>query len=60
MPQALLSLWGKELSWKPGMVVQDSNPSTREAETSGWRVPGQPGLHSETLYQKKKKFKLDP
>jgi hypothetical protein len=49
------------------MVVHSFNPSTREAEAGGflssrpaWStkwVPGQPGLHRETLSQKKKKKK---
>jgi hypothetical protein len=50
-----------------GMVVHAFNPSTREAGAGrflsprpAWsteRVPGQPGLHRETLSQKKKKKK---
>jgi hypothetical protein len=35
-------------------VKKTCNPSTQEAETG---VPGQPGLHSEMLSQKKKKKK---
>jgi hypothetical protein len=48
---------------KPGVVVHAFNPSTREAEAGGflssrlaWStkwVPGQPGLHRETLSQTK-------
>jgi hypothetical protein len=41
-----------------GMVVYVYNPSTREAETGGSGVPGQFGLHSETLSLKKKKKKF--
>ena len=51
----------------PGMVAHAFNPSTREAEAGGFlssrgawstkRVPGQPGLHRETLSKKKKKKK---
>jgi hypothetical protein len=33
--------------------VHAFNPSTWEAETSGFRVRGQPGLYRETLSQKK-------
>jgi hypothetical protein len=49
----------------PGVVAHAFNPSTREAEAGGflssrpaWStewVPGQPGLHRETLSQKKTK-----
>jgi hypothetical protein len=51
----------------PGMVAHAFNPSTREAEAGGFlssrgawstkRVPGQPGLHRETLCRKKQKQK---
>jgi hypothetical protein len=51
----------------PGVVAHAFNPSTREAEAGGflssrpaWStewVPGQPGLHRETLSQKKNKKK---
>jgi hypothetical protein len=37
---------------KQGVVAHDCNPSTWEAEAVGSWVPGQPGLHSETLSQK--------
>jgi hypothetical protein len=37
------------------MGVHACNPSTQEAETGELQVPGQPGLRSETLTQKKKK-----
>jgi hypothetical protein len=37
----------------PGVVVHACNPSTKEAEVGGSRVAGQPGLHMETLSQKK-------
>jgi hypothetical protein len=40
---------------KPGMVVHTYNPSIGEAETGGLRVPGQIGLQSKILSQKKKK-----
>jgi hypothetical protein len=33
-------------------MVYVCNPSTQEAEAGGLRVPGQPGLQSETLAQK--------
>jgi hypothetical protein len=51
---------------KPGVMAHAFNPSTREAEAGGflssrpaWStewVPGQPGLHRETLSRGKKKF----
>jgi hypothetical protein len=37
------------------MVAHTCNSSTQEAEGGGWRVPGLPRLHSNTLLQKKKK-----
>jgi hypothetical protein len=37
------------------MVVHTYNASTEKAEAGRWRVQGQPGLHSQTLSQKKKK-----
>jgi hypothetical protein len=50
---------------EPGMVAHTFNPSTQEAEAGGflssrpaWStewVPGQPGLHRETLSRKNKK-----
>jgi hypothetical protein len=40
-----------------GMVVHACNPSNREAEAGGYRVPGQSGVHSKTLSQKKEKKK---
>jgi hypothetical protein len=54
------------LSW--AVMAHSCNPSTREAEASrsllslrpAWStelVPGEPGLHRETLSQKKKKKK---
>jgi hypothetical protein len=36
------------------VVVHTYNPSIQESE-AGSRVPGQPGLHSKSLLQKKKK-----
>jgi hypothetical protein len=39
----------------PGVVVPTYNPSTRLAEAGGSWVQSQPGLHSVTLSQKKKK-----
>jgi hypothetical protein len=55
---------------KPGVVVHTFNPSTWEAEAGGflssrpaWStkwVPGQPGLHRETLSQKKPPKKTPP
>jgi hypothetical protein len=52
---------------QPGVAVHAFNPSTQKAERGGFlslrpawsteRVPGQPGLHRETLSQKKKKRK---
>jgi hypothetical protein len=57
---------GKEREREPGVVGHAFNPSTREAEAGGFlssrpawptkRVPGQPGLHRETLSRKKKKI----
>jgi hypothetical protein len=55
----------KKSKTKPGMVVYAFNPSSQEAEaveflssrpawSTEW-VPGQPGLHRETLSQKKEK-----
>jgi hypothetical protein len=49
----------------PGVVAHDFNPSTQEAEAGGflssaWSteyVPGQPGLHRETLPRKTQKKK---
>jgi hypothetical protein len=53
-----------EIPTWPGVVAHTFNPSTREAEAGGflssrpaWStkwVPGQPGLHRETLSQKQK------
>jgi hypothetical protein len=40
---------------EPGMVVHSCNPSIAEYKVGGFGVQGQPGLHSETLSQKKKK-----
>jgi hypothetical protein len=34
------------------MVAHTCSSSSLEAEVGGLRVPGQPGLHSETLSQK--------
>ena len=49
----------KIITQEPGMVAHDFNPRTQEAEEGGslglslvWaaeHVPGQPGLHRETL-----------
>ena len=52
----------------PGGVVYTFNPSTHEAEAGGYlwiqgqiwfteQVPGQPGLHRETLSQEEEKRK---
>jgi hypothetical protein len=38
------------------VVVHICNPSTQEAEAEGLRVQVHPGLHSETLFQKRKIF----
>jgi hypothetical protein len=38
----------------PHMVAHAYNPSTWESEAGGWKVQGQPGLQSETLFKKKK------
>jgi hypothetical protein len=38
---------------KLDMVVHICNPSTQKAEAGGLEVLSQPGLHSETLPQKK-------
>jgi hypothetical protein len=37
------------------MMAHICDPSTREAERGGSRVQGQPGLHSETMFQNKTK-----
>jgi hypothetical protein len=39
---------------KMSMVAQTHNPTAQNVEAVGWRVQGQPGLHSETLSQKTK------
>jgi hypothetical protein len=36
-----------------GKVVHNCKTSTIQAVAGGWQVPGQLGLHSETLFQKK-------
>jgi hypothetical protein len=41
--------------YKPRVAVHACNPSTWEAEAEGLCVPGQTGLHSETLSQKIKR-----
>jgi hypothetical protein len=48
------------LSWNPSTtkkklwqcVSHDCNPSSWESEPGGLHIPGQPGLHSQTLSQK--------
>jgi hypothetical protein len=55
--------------WEPSVVAHAFNPSTGEAEAGGflssrpaWStkwVPGQPGLHRETLSQKTKQKKTN-
>jgi hypothetical protein len=55
---------------QPGVVAHSFNPSTWEAEAGrflssrpAWsteRVPGQPGLHRETLSQENKQTKKNP
>jgi hypothetical protein len=37
------------------VVIHAYNPSTQEVDAGGSRVRGQPGLHEETLCQKKSK-----
>jgi hypothetical protein len=37
-----------------GMVVLVCNPSTQDAEAEASQVPGQSGLHTETMSQKRK------
>ena len=64
---ALLSLPIQNTLFRPGLLAHTFNPSTWEAEAGGfpsskpaWStewVPGQPGLHRETLSRKKKKKK---
>jgi hypothetical protein len=39
-----------------GMITHLCNPRTREAEAVGSPVQGQPGLHSEILFQKSPKI----
>ena len=61
---ALLSLPIQNTLFRPGLLAHTFNPSTWEAEAGGfpsskpaWStewVPGQPGLHRETLSRKKK------
>jgi hypothetical protein len=34
------------------MVAPTCNPSTQEVEAGGWRMQGQPGLHSEKNFLK--------
>jgi hypothetical protein len=41
------------------MVVHTSDPSSLVAEPEEPGIQGQPGLHGETLFQKKKKEKKD-
>jgi hypothetical protein len=36
----------------PQVPLHSCNPSTLQPEAEGWRVLGQPGLHSENLSQK--------
>jgi hypothetical protein len=40
---------------RPGVVVDDCNPSTQEAEAEESQVQGQHGLHSETLSERREK-----
>jgi hypothetical protein len=40
---------------KVGMVVHIYNSGTWEAKAGGLQAQGQPGLHNETLFKKKKK-----
>jgi hypothetical protein len=57
----------KTIVFEPGVVAHAFNPSTWEAEAGGFlssrpawsteQVPGQPGLHRETLSRKTKKTK---
>jgi hypothetical protein len=48
-------LLNKKKNHEPGLLVYTCNSSTWEAETGGLQIQGQPGLHSESLSQKKKK-----
>jgi hypothetical protein len=64
LPCCEVILSSKNESWQPGVVVHAFNPSSWEAEAGGflssrpaWStewVPGQPGLHRETLSRKTK------
>jgi hypothetical protein len=36
--------------------IMTYNPSTPETDNGGWRIQGQPVLHSKTLSQKKSKI----
>jgi hypothetical protein len=40
-----------------GLVVHICNPRTQAAKEGALRVGGQPGVHGETLYQRKKERK---
>jgi hypothetical protein len=42
-----------------GMVPHTCNSSTRETEGGRSQLQGQPRLYSKTLYQKKKKYRLE-
>jgi hypothetical protein len=64
-----LGLVSLKINLRPGVVAHAFNSSTREAEAGGflssrsaWStkwVPGQPGLHRETLSRKTKKKKKE-
>jgi hypothetical protein len=41
----------------PGVLVNDCNSNTWEAEARGLQVQGQPGLQSKSLYQRNKIIK---
>jgi hypothetical protein len=52
--------WRGETDFLPHVVVHTWNPSTQKAEAGRSRVPGQPGLHSETVTETNTQHSLRP